>query len=85
MGLVAVALMFLLFSAVGVICLVWPQRVRDWTLHPFFRPDDPSKSSWTNFRYPLSREFHIWSLRFAGVIALAGAAFVAAVLADVLL
>jgi hypothetical protein len=68
-ALFLIAVIFVFFLAIGVVCLVWPERLRAGYLHPWLR------------EYP---EFHIWSLRFGGLIALAGAALVAAVLVDAL-
>jgi hypothetical protein len=68
-ALLVIAAVFVFFLAIGVVCLVWPERLRAGYLHPWLRD------------YP---EFHIWSLRFGGMIALAGAAFMAAVLVDAL-
>ena len=63
------------YLAVGVSCLIWPQKIQDFALRyegsKFFYYYSPFKW-WVRTRY------YIWQLRIIGLLALATGIFIAA-------
>jgi hypothetical protein len=54
----------IIFLIVGVVCLVWPERIQEYSLKT-------TEKSNPFFNWMKTREF-VWSLRFAGVVGLLG-------------
>jgi len=54
----------IIFLIVGVVCLLWPERIQRYSLNT-------TEKSNPFFNWMKTREF-VWSLRFAGVIGILG-------------